>query len=65
MTDRSDVDELLLQFRNWLEAARAEAEPLDGPLPSEPSPDTDVQEIGLYRLVEEFSALRQEPSARS
>jgi molecular chaperone GrpE len=60
MTDRSAVDELLLEFRDWLEAARAEAGPLDGPLPSEPSPAVEVQEVGVYRLVEEFSALRHD-----
>ena len=60
MTDRTDVDELLVQFRDWLEAAHAEGGPLDGQAPSEPPPAPEVQEVGLYRLVEEFSALRQE-----
>jgi molecular chaperone GrpE len=60
MTGRSDVDELLYQFRDWLEAARAAAGPIDGTLPSGSPPAPEVQEVGLYRLVEEFSALRQE-----
>lgn len=58
MSARPDVDELLSQFRGWLEAARGEAETLDGQESSAPAPE--VQEVGLYRLVEEFSALRQE-----
>jgi molecular chaperone GrpE len=61
MTDLTNDDEALLsRFRDWLRDARAEADGFNGdrfpsPTESEPQP-----EVGLYRLVEEFTALRHE-----
>jgi len=56
MTDHPDVEDLLSRFRQWLETARAEAE-----LPEPPSlAETEEGDFGLYRLVEEFTALRHE-----
>jgi molecular chaperone GrpE len=56
MTDPLDDEALLDRFRDWLRDARAEADGWNGdraPAPNEP-------EVGLYRLVEEFTALRHE-----
>jgi molecular chaperone GrpE len=56
----SDDEVLLARFRDWLRANRLEAESLQGaPDPSrlEPGPEP---EVGLFRLVEEFTALRHE-----
>ena len=58
MIDPTDDDSLLALFREWLQQTRAEVEGLDqptAPLPDDPGPD-----VGLYRLVEEFTALRHE-----
>lgn len=64
--DNNEDEQLLARFAQWLSETRAEANRLeengrpfdDSPLTAEPSlPDA---QIGLYRLVEEFTALRQE-----
>jgi molecular chaperone GrpE len=58
MTDPIDDETLLFRFRDWLRDARIEANGPDGdrgPSPAGPEP-----EVGLYRLVEEFTALRHE-----
>lgn len=57
MTEGEDVEQLLAQFRNWLEQTHREAALVDvaeanGPPPASP--------VGLGRLVEEFTALRHE-----
>jgi molecular chaperone GrpE len=53
--DRPDDEALLDQFRQWLDDARAEAAALP------PVEAGDVEpEVGLYRLTEEFTALRHE-----
>lgn len=60
MTDPIDDEALLSRFRDWLRDARAEAEGLNGdrfPLPAKVEAGP---EVGLYRLVEEFTALRHE-----
>jgi molecular chaperone GrpE len=54
MTERIDEESLLNQFRQWLEAARDEHSRFQ---PSAPEPEN---EVGLIRLVEEFTALRHE-----
>lgn len=60
MTDRMDDETILDRFGRWLEEARAEAEAPDdegiGPL----DPDAEVREVGLFQIVEEFTALRHE-----
>lgn len=58
MTDPIDDEALLARFRDWLQQARAEADPVgrDGvALASDAEPA-----VGLYRVVEEFTALRHE-----
>lgn len=58
MIDPDDDEALLALFRDWLRQTRAEAEGLDEDRdlpPAEVGP-----EVGLYRLVEEFTALRHE-----
>lgn len=66
MSDGGDDERLLQRFGEWLSQARAEAGQLDRngsptmaeyPGIDEPSGDA---EVGLYRLVEEFTALRHE-----
>lgn len=53
MSEIPDDEALLAQFREWLQSARAEADGLE--------PDaTFPSGFGLDRLVEEFTALRQE-----
>ncbi|MCA1686979.1 MAG: nucleotide exchange factor GrpE, partial [Planctomycetia bacterium] len=55
MTVPPDDEAVLSRFRQWLAEARAGDDGPD-PLP----PEANEPEIGLYRLVEEFTALRQE-----
>jgi molecular chaperone GrpE len=55
MREPVDAENLLSRFREWLAEASAE-ESADAPAGSEVSEN----EVGLYRLVEEFTALRQE-----
>ena len=55
MNDPTDDEALLALFRDWLARTRAEVEDAD-----EPEPDPREPEIGLHRLVEEFTALRHE-----
>jgi molecular chaperone GrpE len=58
MTDPIDDEALLSRFRDWLRDARAEADGLNGDR-GDVAPSTSP-EVGLYRLVEEFTALRHE-----
>ena len=58
MTDSIDDEALLSRFRDWLRDARTEAEGSNGDLI--PAPADAGPEVGLYRLVEEFTALRHE-----
>jgi molecular chaperone GrpE len=53
-------DALLERLRRWLDETRAEAG--DASPEHDPDPDDDAEgpPVGLYRLVEEFTALRQE-----
>ncbi len=53
--ERIDEEELLDRFRHWLREASAEADRLDA---EGTEPEAPV--VGLYRLVEEFTALRHE-----
>ena len=58
MNDPTDDEAILALFRAWLGQARAEGDSLaadPGPLAAGGAP-----EVGLYRLVEEFTALRHE-----
>ena len=55
MTGPFDEEALLDRFRRWLQDAHAEAEAED-----QPPPTGDDDGFGLYRLVEEFTALRHE-----
>ena len=57
MNGSPDVEAILSRFRQWLGEARAEADWL-GDDPS--APVADGPEVGLFRLAEEFTALRQE-----
>ncbi|CAN5784364.1 hypothetical protein BH23PLA1_BH23PLA1_00560 [soil metagenome] len=55
MIERSDSTEALLdRFRQWLREAHAEAETLAE------APEAEAPEVGIYRLAEEFTALRHE-----
>ena len=56
MTAPLDEETLLSRFRQWLQEARADAE---APGREPPALDAEDHEVGLYRLVEEFTALRQ------
>lgn len=56
MTGPIDEEALLDRFRRWLKDARDEAWEAD----DEPPRDRDDDGIGIYRLVEEFTALRHE-----
>lgn len=60
MNGGGDDERLLARFAQWLSEVRAEADRLDGN--GQPVADAPLAgaEIGLYRLVEEFTALRQE-----
>jgi molecular chaperone GrpE len=67
MTDPIEIDEetLLSRFRQWLHEARAEVDadtdafsPTSSPVESATEPED--HDVGLYRLVEEFTALRHE-----
>lgn len=59
MIDRSEPTEALLErFRHWLRETYAEAETLVEIEDSES--EAEAPEIGIYRLAEEFTALRQE-----
>jgi molecular chaperone GrpE len=57
MIDPIDMESLLSRFRQWLQEAHTEAEALE---PEPPAHDALDHEVGLYRLVEEFTALRHE-----
>ncbi len=60
MNNWPDDDPLLARFRDWLEEARAESdEPLDG-ADAALQCDVDARPVGLYDIVAEFTALRQE-----
>jgi molecular chaperone GrpE len=61
MTEQ-DTDELILQrLADWLRQTRSEADALGEPYAGAPPlPPTTEPDEGLYRLVEEFTALRQE-----
>ena len=59
MTDWPDNESILARFRQWLDEAHAEADTLtDGrePLGGEP----EFRSVGLFQLIEEFTALRHE-----
>ncbi len=59
MTDLTADEALLSRFRQWLRDAHADAEALDSG--SETLlPEPVAPEVGLYRLIEEFTALRHE-----
>jgi molecular chaperone GrpE len=60
MTDPIDDEALLSRFRDWLRDARAEADGLNGDQVDVDSSTEPKPEVGLYRLVEEFTALRHE-----
>lgn len=59
MMESSDAENLLSRFRQWLEEARTETDPEQSPAEPAAFRNGD-EELGLYRLVEEFTALRQE-----
>ncbi|WP_406698195.1 nucleotide exchange factor GrpE [Singulisphaera sp. Ch08] len=60
MIDQADDDTLLDHFRQWLQEARAEAEALDVQGTGVIDPGAEVREVGLFQLIEEFTALRHE-----
>ena len=59
MIESSDTEDLLSRFRQWLEEARTEAD-FEGPAPAAADAYGEDHGVGLYRLVEEFTALRHE-----
>jgi molecular chaperone GrpE len=56
MMDPDDDEALLIRLERWLREARAESEALGDAAPTE----AEAPGFGLYRLVEEFTALRHE-----
>lgn len=61
LIDQDGDEQILGRFRQWLQEARAEVVGQDearGAATIDPEPA--VQEVGLYQLVEEFTALRHE-----
>ena len=61
MNHPTDDENLLTLFRDWLARTRAEAESLEFDPTSVHDPTHEAPpEVGLYRLVEEFTALRHE-----
>ena len=60
MIDPNDDEAVLERLREWLRQTRAEAEALGREAPDLSALDLDGPEVGLYRLVEEFTALRHE-----
>lgn len=60
MIERVDDETLLDRFRLWLQEARAEAEALDGQGGEPREPEAEVREVGIFQLIEEFTALRHE-----
>jgi molecular chaperone GrpE len=60
MIDRVDDETLLDRFRQWLQEARAEAEALDDPGTDPLEPGAEVREVGIFQLIEEFTALRHD-----
>lgn len=56
----NDLDMMLDRFRQWLQDARAEAEGLDQGPDLARVGEADGEDVGLYALIEEFTALRQE-----
>ncbi len=56
MTGPIDDESLLSQLREWLRQTRAESESADGV----EEPEGAEPRLGFYRLIEEFTALRQE-----
>jgi molecular chaperone GrpE len=59
MIESSDTEDLLSRFRQWLEEAHTEAD-FEGRATYSADADAEDRGVGLYRLVEEFTALRQE-----
>jgi molecular chaperone GrpE len=57
MTDLPDDETILARFRGWLREARAGA---GAAPPDDPPGEAGGPEVGLYRLAEEFTALRHE-----
>jgi molecular chaperone GrpE len=60
MTDPNDDDSLLIRLEGWLRLTRAVAEAEALGDEARPAPEADPPGFGLYRLVEEFTALRHE-----
>ena len=59
MIDPGDDENLLARFRQWLEEARCEAD-FAARSPEPFAAEAEAPAVGLYRLVEEFTALRHE-----
>jgi len=57
MDNWPDHEEMLTRFRGWLDQTRSECETLDEPVPEDELPSDPV---GLYQLVEQFTALRHD-----
>jgi molecular chaperone GrpE len=60
MIDRPEDATLLAQFRQWLHRTRAEADEAALAIEGLPPAVDEGRAVGLYRLVEEFTALRHE-----
>lgn len=58
--DRVDNEALLARFRQWLETAYAEAEALEAQGEERRETEVETREVGLFQLIEEFTALRHE-----
>lgn len=57
MDNWPDHDEILMRFRGWLDQTRSECETLD----EHPADDELLNDpVGLYQLVEQFTALRHD-----
>lgn len=60
MTDRINNERVLSRFRDWLDESHTEADQLASAESATGFQPAELQTVGLYHVIEEFTALRQE-----
>lgn len=60
MNHWNDNEQTLNRFREWLDETHAEADRLEAAAPDGGSIEPEAHRVGLYQVVEEFTALRHE-----